>query len=219
VALSGFFGWLAERDLVGSSPVTGIKNKARPAPRERTLTDAELQRLWQATADGSDHSRIVRLLVCTGCRRAEIGQLAWAEVVLDHAGGPTLVMSAARMKQRRQHLVPLSPLAVAQLPAPREGRPFVFGRRRASGFSGWSGGKADLDARLPGFDRWVLHDLRKTAASRLGDLGTPDEIIERLLGHAPVGVTRTFYNHSQRLAEVRAALERWAEHLQGLVGR
>ena len=43
------------------------------------LTEAELVEVWKACLD-DDYGRIVRLLILTGQRRAEIGDLAWTEI-------------------------------------------------------------------------------------------------------------------------------------------
>ena len=65
---------------------------------------------------------------------------------------------------------------------------------------------------------FTSHDLRRTCASRMGDMGTPDEVIARVLNHAPVTVTGKHYNHARRFEEMKAALEAWAEQLANLVG-
>jgi hypothetical protein len=51
----------------------------------------------------------------------------------------------------------------------------------------------------------------------LGDFGTPDEVVERILNHAPTGVSRKHYNHSRHTEAMREALENWAEELQRIV--
>jgi hypothetical protein len=60
-------------------------------PRERTLTDIELRAIWDATKDGCDHSRIVRLCLLTGCRREEIGGSAGRK---SRTAGSSLVLGA-----------------------------------------------------------------------------------------------------------------------------
>lgn len=74
--------------------------------------------------------------------------------------------------------------------APREGQSLpldragcVFGQR-GTGFMGWAKSKIELDAKLPGIkQRWTLHDIRRTAATRMGDLGVQPHIIEAVLNH------------------------------------
>jgi integrase len=56
----------------------------------------------------------VRLILLTGCRRQEVGSMRWDEI---DCGLWTI--PAARMKGGRPHEVPLSVLALAQLPPER----------------------------------------------------------------------------------------------------
>ena len=62
---------------------------------------------------------------------------------------------------------------------------------------------------------WTLHDLRRTAATRMADLGVMPHVIEAVLNHisgSKSGVAGT-YNRSLYEPEKRRALELWAEHV------
>jgi hypothetical protein len=66
---------------------------------------------------------------------------------------------------------------------------------------------------------WVLHDLRRTAATGMADLGIAPHVVEATLNHisgAKAGVAGT-YNRALYAGEKKAALERWAAHVEGLV--
>jgi hypothetical protein len=66
---------------------------------------------------------------------------------------------------------------------------------------------------------WRLHDIRRTVATRMGDLGILPHVIEAVLNHVSghrAGVAG-IYNRALYRAEKRHALERWAEHVQSLV--
>jgi hypothetical protein len=54
-------------------------------------------------------------------------------------------------------------------------------------------------------------------ATGLGEMGVADEIIERVLNHAPATVARRHYNRSERFDEMKAALGAWAVRLEKLV--
>lgn len=64
---------------------------------------------------------------------------------------------------------------------------------------------------------WRIHDLRRTCATNIGDLGTPDQVVSLVLGHMKKDVTGRVYNLSQRLPELAAALTRWAAHIVRLL--
>ena len=104
-------------------------------------------------------------------------------------------------------------------------RPRARGRAWCSeaakgGYSGWSRSKEALDesAKLA---PWTLHDLRRTAATRIADLGVQPHVIEAVLNHASghkSGVAG-IYNRSTYAEEKRAALDLWASHLQTVIAQ
>jgi integrase len=71
-----------------------------------------------------------------------------------------------------------------------------------------------LDARL-GIADWHLHDLRRTAATMMAELGVQPNVIELALNHVSghkAGVAG-IYNRSKMTDAVRDALQRWADYL------
>ncbi len=100
-------------------------------------------------------------------------------------------------------------------------RTHAFGRRD-TGFSGWSKAKAELDALLgKNLAPWTLHDIRRTVATRMGDIGVQPHIVEAVLNHVSGhkrGVAGT-YNRSTYEAEKRSALGVWAAHVRVLAGQ
>jgi integrase len=211
-ALSACLGWaMGEGYELPSNPVSGTNRPDIGAGRDRVLTEAELRAIWLACGD-DNYGRIVRLLMLTDQRRAEIGSLRWDEVT-----GASIALPASRTKNHTAHSIPLAPAAMSLLP-PRRGA-FVFGLR--GGFSEWSVAKARLDERS-GVRNWRLHDLRRTAATMMADrLGIFPHIIETILNHngghraGEAGI----YNRARYSAEVRDALCRWADHVERIAAR
>jgi integrase len=217
--LSAFFAWCIAEGLLGdgANPVDGSHRPADPKPRERVLDDSELVAIWHACAGDDDFATIVKLLVLTGCRRQEIGGLSWSELNPD--GNWTL--PAERAKNGREHSLVLPPAALAIIRAvPRRSRDHLFGDRAGDGFTSWSRGKQDLDRRLGGSVRaWRVHDIRRSVATGMADIGIEPHIIEATLNHYS-GHRRGIagvYNRSRYERAVKAALARWSEHLEGLV--
>jgi integrase len=213
-ALSKCLNWaIAEGYELAANPVAGSNRPKAPKARERVLTDAELKAIWTATDDGSDYSRIVRLLLLTGQRRDEVGGMAWAEL-----DGGLWTIPKERTKNHQEHTVPLVNRALAQFPI-NDASSFVFGRRKASGFSGWSKAKLELDAKCR-VSAWRLHDLRRTMYSVMCDrLGVAPHIAEAVTNHISghkAGVAR-HYNHAQYLEPKRVALAAWADNVAAVV--
>jgi integrase len=217
-AISKFFSWAMGEGLAEANPVIGT-NKAAGAinARDRVLTDKELATVWNGVLE-NDYGRIVRLLILTGCRRDEIGSLRWSEINKE-AG--LIVLPGERTKNGRTHDVPLSKVALEIIDSiPRRiNRDFVFGEGKG-GFSGWSKAKASLNAQL-GLKPWRLHDLRRTASTRMADAGVQPHIIEAVINHVSghkAGVAGV-YNRSTYENEKRAALEALSNYVMVAVAK
>lgn len=179
------------------------------------LSDAELKTIWAACA-GDDYGAVLRLLMLTGQRAQEIGSLRWGEVHDDQ-----IVLPAERTKNSRAHIVPLSEPARAIVGAfNNKGRTHVFGRDD-TGFQGWSKAKEKIDARIAAvgaLPHWTPHDLRRTVATRMAELGVQPHVVEAVLNHASgrSGVAG-IYNRATYAREKRDALYLWAEHLLAVI--
>ena len=228
VWLSAMFNWAIREGLdIPANPVLGTNRPAGGGPRKRTLTDDELRLVWTACGD-DDYGRIIRVLILTAQRREEIGGLRWSEIAASVDGATplplaTLRLPPERVKNKQEHLLPLSLMALAKLPPRREGNAFVFGNR---GFStSWSREKGALDRRIAvagsRLAPWTVHDIRRTVATRMADkLGVMPHIIEAILNHISghkSGVAGV-YNLALYEREMRSALCAWADHVAALVG-
>lgn len=106
-ALSAFYNWALPRLPDGvSNPVTNAIRIAPPKARDRVLSDVELKGLWQVLEQEKEPWRTaLRLLILTGQRRNEVFDADWSEFDLTQK---TWTIPAARAKNGKQHLVPLS---------------------------------------------------------------------------------------------------------------
>jgi integrase len=224
--LSGFFGWMCREGSVDANPVL-VTNKAARKSRDRLLSDAEARAILKALDAlqrvDADFRDIVRLLFMTGLRRNEVAGLEWREIDLNRA---TIIIAGPRMKNHREHVVPLSDVALAILKGrydrldPGEPRMTVFGRRD-SGFSGFSKAKRELDQVITEVNdglaiEWILHDVRRYVSTILNERGVGPHIVEALLAHYPKGVSGV-YNRSAYATEKRRALNKLAGHLQAVM--
>ena len=217
-ALSSCFAWAMREGLASSNPVIGT-NTRQEQPRDRVLSSDELGRVWRAV--GNDpFGAIVKLLILTGQRRSEIGDLLWSEVDFANCTPERpyaeIRLSAARTKNKRPHVIPLAPTARALLDGlygasrPKDERVFSVPR--------WNLRKDELDKRS-GVADWVLHDIRRSVATGMADIGIQPHIIEAVLNHVSghKGGVAGIYNRSSYAAEKAAALARWDEHVSALV--
>jgi integrase len=215
-SLSALFGWTIKEGIrLPEGNVASYTNKREEKSRERVLSNAELKAIWTACSD-DEFGAVVKLLLLTGQRRSEIGALQWNEVHDDQ-----IVLPANRTKNKRAHVVPLSDAARTALHRFRDGHgEFVFGR---FGFQAWDWDKRALDARVAEagkpLEHWTLHDLRRTAATRMAELGVQPHIIEAVLNHVSghKGGVAGIYNRATYDKEKRAALNLWSEHVMATV--
>jgi integrase len=110
------FNWAVGRDIIPTSPCSGVQRAVEEKSRDRKLSDDEVRWFWQACdklGAPSDDKRTgesvfgyaFKLLLLTGQRRREIGRLTDAEINLETG---TLSLSKERTKNKREHVVPLS---------------------------------------------------------------------------------------------------------------
>jgi integrase len=217
VAISAFFTWSLQMGLVEQNPTIGVIKSKSAEAGTHVLTDSELATLWRACSD-DDFGRVVKLLILTGCRRQEIGGMRWSELDADRG---TWTLPSERSKNGRAHTLPLPQQAweiIESVPR-RATRDHLFGVHAGEGFTNWHA-KGDLDLRLGAAVRpYHLHDIRRSVATRMADIGVQPHIIEQILNHqsghkrGPAGI----YNRSSYEREVRGALALWADHIRSIV--
>jgi integrase len=223
--LHAFLGFALRQGHIDRNPAIGVELR-KMKPRSRVLNAKEIKALWLATADGSDYSKIIRLLLLSGARASEIAKLQFSEIESER-----IVLAPERTKTDRGRSIPLTPSmrAILDVHPRRDGHDYVFGKPERP-FSSWNVCKQALDQRL-GADmpKWVVHDLRRTVATNLGELGISPWVISAVLGHA-VGrsvlvfdqpaeneVTRKHCNFAKLEEPVRNALTAWDDHVMGIV--
>jgi integrase len=235
-ALGSMFKWLMRhrRTAMVANPCLGAWRPDAPSARDRVLNfrsdvrGADELRWFWAACDAAEGpvGAILKLLLITGCRLSEIARATRDELSDDLA---TLRLPGERTKNGRPHDVPLPPLAREILASAKriEGCKYIFSTNGKTPVSGFSKFKKRLDgAMLAPAQRegaavppWRIHDLRRAAATGMASIGIPPHIVEACLNHvsgAKGGVAGT-YNREQYDPEKRAALERWAAHVEGVV--
>jgi integrase len=207
--LSALFVWSMKQGLADTNPCIGTEDPGSGPPRDRVLNNDELARIWKACGD-DEYGKIIKLLILTGCRRQEIGGLRWSEIDLEQN---SLTIPGERTKNYRAHTLPLTGLMrsiIESVPRLVDRDP-LFGLR-ASGFTVWQ--HCHLD---DGCKPWRLHDLRRSVATGLADLGVLPDIIELVLNHAGHrGGISGIYNQGRYQREVRTAMIRWSDHIASI---
>jgi integrase len=214
--LSKFFNWCLEQDIIAVSPAHGVKPPAEEQARDRVLTDAEVVALWHACdAIGGSAGAAVKLLILTGQRCGEVVGMRRGEI-----SGDVWTLPPERTKNKQRHEVPLSAQALAMIEAiPGVDRDFLFTSSETRRLGNMAQAKVTLDMHMKPAQAWVIHDIRRTVATGLAKLGIDLPVIEKVLNHKGgsfAGVVGIYQRHKYA-AEKREALQRWANHVVGLV--
>jgi integrase len=245
--LRRFFNWTVEREIIPSSPLSGLRSPTAEAARDRALGDDEIRLFWAGSDKrGWPFGPMFKLLLLTAQRRDEVGMMEWTE--LDDLATRRWTIPREKAKNDRAHEVHLSELAIEiihELPKISRTRadgigsepsPYLFttnGERPVSGFSkakerldkhmvqllraeSEEAGKDPAKAEIEG---WILHDLRRTAATGMARLNIAPHVVDRILNHVS-GTIRgvaAVYNRHAYLEERKVALEAWACYVESLV--
>lgn len=224
------------RGMVDTDPTLGISKKqagGKETPVDRNLSESEikqLQGLLPISGMPTRYQAGLLLILATGARVGELLHAQWKHV--DEDAG-VWVIPAENAKNDREHLIHLSAFALQQLKAigALRSSSYLFpGRQPDHPVSDKALTKAvrdriratPLKKRTPHSGtlllergEWSPHDLRRTMASRMGDLGVQPHVIERCLNHIQQGIVGV-YQRQEYLAERKTAYELWGDRLEHL---
>lgn len=226
------FNFAVERDILQFSPCVSVKALAPNNKRDRTLSEQEIKTLWNSldTASVSDEiRRSLKLILLTGARPGEVAGLHEREI-----DGHWWTLPADRSKNSEMQRTYLTDTALSLI-GEYQGKGYVFRcpheskeqpiaahaqavavRRNLNwpvlhkGKPVFDGkGKPHTENRL-GVDQFTPHDLRRTAATMLAQMGFSDEVIDAVLGHKKAGIIKVYNRHKYDNEKQQAleALER-----------
>lgn len=221
-----------------------LKNEAKRTARDRTLSDAELRRLWHKAAELKEGvvCSAFRFRMVTAQRQTEILGMRKGELKRIQREAPAFDavvwhVPAWRMKKRRPHLVPLSPLALSILAerldeseleallgpsglADDVANDPVFESPRKS-LKGSPIGRVNRSFRrwkeLAEVEDFVGTDLRRTVNTRLASFGVRHEVKMAVLSHLGNDVNTQHYDRYDYLIEKYEALCRWSRDLERIL--
>jgi integrase len=216
--MSGVFELAVSTLRAESDPVYPVR-KALPANKtqhKRALDAAEIgQLLRDVEGHGGRHETITafRLMWMTLCRPSEAVEARWDEFDLD---AEVWRIPAARMKKRKEHVMPLPVQAVEMLRAlhgltGRYAHLFPHRDDRTRPMVG-----ASLRTMLNALGwgkKYSPHATRTTGSTRLNELGFAADWIERQLAHAEPNAVRRTYNHAEYLGDRAKMMQQWVDML------
>ena len=235
---SVIFSFAIDAGLATVNPCARLKKRGVERAGRRVLSDAEIRLFWSAVVELPISYRVglgLRLILLTGVRAGEAAGLALAELAhIDDKTKAGWEIPTERVKNGRAHFMPLSPMARAVVMELRDldAKPtrFLFPTRakRTTSMDGHTFAVAmpRFAERLDGNDEAVKswkatpptpHDLRRTFATRLSELGVSKEDRDAVLNHTPTDVGSRHYDLYARAAEKRRAVNLWANSLAAIL--
>ncbi len=217
-ALSALFGWCLKERRIATNPCTGISAPSPPVKRDRVLTAAEIKAFWTAAdSTGEPVSQLLKTLLLTGARLNEVRCMRRSELSAD---GSLWEIPSSRTKNKRTHQLPLPAQAQALIKSVKRisGSDLVFTLDGKAAVSLGSYRKHQLDAVM-NIPAWTIHDLRRTCATQMAEIGISPHIVEAVLNHVSghKASVAGIYNKAQYASEKASALERWAAHVESIV--
>jgi len=215
------FKFGVQRGIIDASPAVAIDKPAKETRRDRVLSENEIRAFWSGLDKSimtEDVRTALRLCLVTVQRRGEVAGMRRSEI-----DGDWWIIPKERSKNGKAHRVPLSPLA-KRLIAHASGDDFLFPSPRKKG---QYGEQIPIEARaltnaitknrhLIDTERFCTHDLRRTAATKIAELGVPRFDIAKILNHSDYAVTAV-YDHYAYDAEKKKALLKWGRKLQEIL--
>lgn len=237
------FEWCIDQDYIQVNPCRRLKPEVRDGKGERILDDTEIRAFWRATDRMAyPFGLFAQLLLVTLQRRSMVSRSTKREFNFETLRRWSIPKEhTKKVRQMKPHLVPVTgwmqslfERAMNESPSKK----LLFSTNGASSISGWSKYKSRLDelmleelqreAVAIGSDpddirlmRWTLHDLRRTASTKMvrKPLSVEPKIIDLLLHHMPAEIDelRAIYMLEENEDDMREALERWGGELRRIL--
>lgn len=205
--------------LIDLNPASRISQAFAPPTRKHmpTIRPEELPNFMQRLSISRLEIK-TRLLIewqlLTMSRPSEAAGTRWEEIDFD---AKEWTIPADRLKQRREHIIPLSKQAMAILEVmyPASGH-------REHVFPSMSNPNRPMSAETPnqaikrmGYaGRLVAHGLRSIASTALNEEGFSSDIIEAALSHMDKNEVRRAYNRSTYLEQRRPLMAWWGDFVE-----
>jgi integrase len=237
--LRQMFRFAVTYDLIGSDPSVSLiiaKMTSTPTERDRVLSAEEITALAkQLPSAGLLRTTECAVWVClsTMCRIGELSKAKISDIDLD-AG--TWTIPKENSKNGRSHTIYLSKFALAQFTALLSYKThpvYLFPNR--SGTSNvceksitkqlisrqtdapLSNRSKDNQSLVLAGGKWTSHDLRRSGATMMGELGIAPDVIEKCLNHTEENKIKRIYQRQKLDTEQAHAWRLLGERLDLLV--
>ena len=235
--LRQLFGFALDRDYIEADPTARIKKHkiGGNVERDRVLSEAELIALFRllpasGLVESSQCALTIQLATIT--RIGEVLGARW-----EHVDFERRLWTLPETKNGKRHTISLNSLALSQFEALRQhtgATEWVFPASRLNGpvcpktvtkqvadrqrggdeNNRMTGRTKQTNALALAGGQWRPHDLRRTGATLMAELGVLPDVIERCLNHVEQGKVKRIYQRAQYEAPMREAWRLLGERLE-----
>ncbi|WP_150046554.1 tyrosine-type recombinase/integrase [Methylomonas rhizoryzae] len=232
------FLFAVTRDIIEFSPAAALsvsKTTTKNNERSRVLSQDEIKTLsvlLPGSGLASPTQNAIWIMLSTCCRVGELSKAEWQHIDFEKR---IWLIPEQNSKNGKAHTIYLSGFAFAQFERlPKRSESWLFpnrensnhvceksitrqidGRQNLTVYSNRS--KSNQSLVLPG-GKWTPHDLRRSGATLMGDLGIDSDIIEKCINHTEENKMKRVYQHQKLMDEQREAWRLLGEKLDALTG-
>jgi integrase len=229
------FKFAVDRDILEFDPTASLsvsKVTTKNTERDRVLSQDEIRQLKQKLPDAGfmpSTECAIWIMLSTLCRVGELSKAEWKHVDFE---AKTLLIPVENSKNGKAHTVYLSDFALAQfqrLHSFKTSDIWLFPNRDNSSHVCEKSITKQIDGRqnpvvhqgrsklnqslvMPA-GKWTPHDLRRTGATMMGNLGVHGDVIEKCLNHTEENKLKRVYQHQELKAEQAEAWRLLGERL------
>jgi integrase len=218
------FGFAVSQDVIETDPTAGLASYGTSPRRDRILNPDEVRSFWnwlETCGMPVDYAQALKLQLATGCRIGEAGGIQAQEI--DQANW-LWTLPADRSKNGRSRVTPLVGIArqivERRLQTVSDGPIFVAEKGGPLNSNRVSALIVKRRSGIP-IPHFTSHDLRRTVATGLVELGFSYDVVAAVLGHETGNSNvRTLVRHyvrSDLIERKRRALEAWDNRLRQLL--
>jgi integrase len=204
--------------VIHHNPLAGIRASfANPIKQHNPTLEPNQLPLLMETLQRASIKLPTRVMIewqlHTMVRPGESAGTKWEEIDFDNS---TWTIPPARMKKKREHVVPLTTQALSLLEVmrPISGHmAHVFPSQRDP-LRHANEGTPNVALKRMGFkDALTAHGMRALASTTLNEQSFDYDVIEMALAHIDPNETRRSYNHAQYLPRRRIMMEWWSQQI------
>ncbi|UUE37927.1 tyrosine-type recombinase/integrase [Pectobacterium aroidearum] len=224
------FKFCSNRGAIKANPLENINPKDVGSPsrrRDRKLSEKEIIQIWRFLDEkmSTEPRFILKFIILTGCRTAEIRLSKWSWFDFDDSTWTVPIDSYKTGVSVRRFLPPEAKAMLLERRNTVKTKHVVTSNRisKTQDFdrpiqAAVASNYAKSIVKKSGMSAWSPHDIRRTIATKLSEMGCPPHVIEKILGHQMTGVM-AHYNLHDYMDEQRYWLGVWEEYIMKVVGR